>query len=94
MLKDSKIDPKLIEDVIVGNVLLPGSGAVLFRGASIMANIPVETPLVSVNRFCSSGLEAVALIAAKIRSGMISVGIGAGCESMSLSEMSDSVKPE
>jgi len=33
-----------------------------------MANIPVETPLVSVNRFCSSGLEAVAIIASKIKS--------------------------
>lgn len=59
-----------------------------------MAEIPVETPLVTVNRFCSSGLEAVAIIAAKIRSKMIEVGIGAGCESMSLNEMSDSVNPD
>jgi len=59
-----------------------------------MANIPVDTPLVSVNRFCSSGLEAVAIIASKIIIRMIEVGIGAGCESMSLNEMSDSVKPD
>lgn len=59
-----------------------------------MADIPVETPMATVNRFCSSGLEAVALIAAKIRSGLIEVGIGAGCESMSLNEMSDTVNPD
>lgn len=59
-----------------------------------MAGIPVDVPMETVNRFCSSGLEAVALIAAKIKSGMIEVGIGAGCESMTLSDMGSLVKPE
>lgn len=94
VLKETKLDPKLVEDIVVGNVLLPGSGALLFRGASIMADIPVDVPIVTVNRFCSSGLEAVSMIASKIRSGLIEIGIGAGCECMSQSDMADSVNPE
>ena len=94
VIKDSKIDPSKIEDVIVGNVLLPGAGGLLFRGACLMAGIPVESSLASVNRFCSSGLEAVSLIATKIKCGLIEIGIGAGCESMSMNEMSDSINPD
>lgn len=59
-----------------------------------MAGLPVETSLASVNRFCSSGLEAVSIIASKIKTGLIEIGIGAGCESMSMNEMSDSINPE
>jgi acetyl-CoA acyltransferase 1 len=40
-----------------------------------------------VNRFCASGLEACAVIAGKIRTGMIDIGIGAGVEQMSLFDM-------
>lgn len=94
VLKESKLDPKLVDDIVVGNVLLPGSGAVLFRGASILADIPVDVPLVSINRFCSSGLEAVAMVASKIKSKMIEIGIGGGCESMSMAEMADSINVE
>jgi acetyl-CoA acyltransferase 1 len=45
---------------------------------SLLAGFPVTTTVMAVNRFCSSGLEACAIIASKIRSGIIDIGIGAG----------------
>jgi len=51
--------------------------------ASLMAGFPDTTSAVSINRLCSSGLEAIATIADKIRAGTIEIGIGGGVESMS-----------
>lgn len=94
VLEKSKLDPKLVEEVVVGNVLLPGSGALIFRGSCFMAGLPIETPMMTVNRFCSSGLEAISIVASKISSGLIKIGIAAGVESMSNAEMSNMVDPE
>ncbi len=93
-LTRTKIDPSLIEDIAVGNVLLPGSGAVLARAAMLLSGMPIKTPIFTLNRQCSSGLEAVGIIAAKIRSGLIECGIGAGVESMSLTDMQSLIDPE
>ncbi|KAF8160022.1 3-ketoacyl-CoA thiolase [Crassisporium funariophilum] len=76
------LDPKLIEDISVGNVLPPGGGAGAARMASLHAGIPVETSINTVNRQCSSGLTAITQIANQIRAGQIDIGIGAGVESM------------
>ncbi|KZT07372.1 thiolase [Laetiporus sulphureus 93-53] len=76
------LDPSLIEDVTVGNVLPPGGGANAARMAGFHAGIPVTTPVVTINRQCSSGLAAVNTIAAHIISGQIDIGIGSGVESM------------
>lgn len=65
-------------------MLPPGGGATEFRAAALAAGFPVETSVKSLNRQCSSGLQAVVDIANAIRAGMIEVGIGAGVESMSL----------
>lgn len=62
--------------------------------ALFLAGFPDTTSCAAVNRLCSSGLEACAAIAAKIKSGFIDIGIGAGVESMSLGEMTASVDPE
>lgn len=62
--------------------------------AAFLAGIPDTTSCVSINRLCSSGLEAVASIAAKIRMGTIDIGIGAGVENMSMYDMNKSVDPE
>jgi len=78
------LDPKLIEDVAVGNVNAPGAGASAARMAVLGAGLPNTTSANSVNRQCSSGLTAVAQIANEIRAGQIDIGIGAGAESMSL----------
>ena len=61
------------------------------RAAQLMANFPVESSCAAVNIQCSSGIEAVSIIAAKIKSGIINAGIGAGVESMSLFDMGNMV---
>jgi len=76
------LDPNLIEDISVGNVLPPGGGATAARMAALYAGIPNTSPINTVNRQCSSGLTAVNQIANEIRAGQIDIGIGAGVESM------------
>jgi len=80
----ANIDPALIEDIAVGNVLPPGGGASAARMAALHAGIPNTTSINTVNRQCSSGLTAINQIANEIRTGQIDFGIGAGVESMSL----------
>ncbi|KXS21815.1 3-ketoacyl-CoA thiolase peroxisomal A precursor [Gonapodya prolifera JEL478] len=76
------IDKKLVEDIHVGNVRLPGAGAGLARMAMLKAGYPNDTSVMALNRQCSSGLQAIANIAGEIKSGVIDIGIGAGVESM------------
>jgi acetyl-CoA acyltransferase 1 len=83
LIQRSGIDPSLVEDIAVGCVLAPGGGATEFRGAALAAGFPVETAVKSLNRQCSSGLQAVVDIANAIKAGMIDIGVGAGVESMS-----------
>ncbi|KAI1178282.1 3-ketoacyl-CoA thiolase [Nemania sp. FL0916] len=80
----SNIDPSLVEDVCVGEVLAPGGGATEMRAAALVAGFPETTAVRTLNRQCSSGLQACVDVANQIRAGMIEVGIGAGVESMSL----------
>lgn len=84
LIERVKIDPKLIEDVHIGNVLMPGAGVTTARMAALYAGIPESAGLTSVNRQCSSGLSTCATIASAIKAGYIDVGIGAGMESMSM----------
>ncbi|ORY77313.1 thiolase [Protomyces lactucae-debilis] len=81
-LDKTGIDPKLVEDIHVGSVLSPGGGATLFRAGALAAGFPNTTSVSSLNRQCSSGLQAVVQIAHEIQAGMIEIGIGAGAESM------------
>jgi len=83
LISRSKINPSLVEDVAVGSVLAPGGGATEYRAAALVAGFPETTAVKSLNRQCSSGLQACADIANAIRSGMIEIGVGAGVESMS-----------
>ncbi|CAG7948841.1 unnamed protein product [Penicillium salamii] len=80
--ENSKIDPSLVEDVCVGNVLCPGN-AYVARSAVLAAGFPVTAAASVANRFCSSGLLAVQNIANQIISGSIDVGVAVGAESMS-----------
>ncbi len=68
LLARSKLDPALVEDIAVGSVLPPGGGSTEFRGAALIAGFPESTAVKSVNRQCSSGLQACADIANAIRS--------------------------
>ncbi|KAI1654824.1 peroxisomal 3-keto-acyl-CoA thiolase [Daldinia decipiens] len=84
LLERSKIDPSLVEDVCVGEVLAPGGGATEMRAAALVAGLPETAAVRTLNRQCSSGLQACVDVANQIRAGMIEIGIGAGVESMSL----------
>jgi len=101
LLERSKIPAGKVEDIAVGCVLAPGGGATEFRAAALAAGFPVETSVHSLNRQCSSGLQACAEIANAIRAGMIEIGVGAGVESMSqhygpdaVSELSELLKAD
>ena len=78
------LDPALIEDVIVGCAMPEGEqGLNVARIGLLLAGLPNTVPGVTINRFCASGLQAVADAAAKIRLGDADVMIAAGVESMS-----------
>jgi acetyl-CoA acyltransferase 1 len=83
-LAKTGIDPKVVQDIQVGNVLMPGAGVTTARMACLHAGFPDSTSCCAVNRQCSSGLATCGAIAAAIKSGYIDCGIGAGVESMSL----------
>jgi len=87
----TKVDPKAIGDIQIGNASQPGAGAMTSRIGQFLGGLPYDVPLVTVNRQCSSGLQAVANIASAIKSGIIDVGIAGGVESMSMYAMTDGV---
>lgn len=94
LIEVTRIDPREIGDIAIGNVLNPGSGAVSSRMAQLLAGIPHTATNLTINRQCSSGLQACSIIANAIRAGEIGVGIGGGFESMSMNDMTSSVDPE
>lgn len=77
--------PSLVEDVCVGNVLLPSPGFAV-RSAILAAGFPVTTAGNIASRFCSSGLLSIQTVATSIMAGAIDVGIAVGVESMSLNK--------
>jgi acetyl-CoA acyltransferase len=82
------VDPKEIEDVILGCAMPEGEqGMNVARIAALRAGLPVETSAMTINRFCSSGLQAIALAAERIRSGSAEIIVAGGTESMSLVPM-------
>jgi acetyl-CoA acyltransferase len=82
------LDPKEIDDVILGCAMPEGEqGMNVARIAALRAGLPVETSAMTVNRFCASGLQAIALAAERIRGGSAQVIIAGGTESMSLVPM-------
>ncbi len=82
------IEPGEVEDVFMGCALPEGAtGMNVARNAAIWAGCPVTTAGATVNRFCSSGLQAIALAAQQIMTGGTPVAIGGGVESISLVQM-------
>lgn len=78
------LDPARIEDVVLGVVSPVGDqGGDIARTVALLAGLPESVPGVQVNRFCASGLEAVNLAAAKVRSGWEQLVLAGGVESMS-----------
>ena len=91
--KQSGIDASLVDDICIGNVILPGSAATNHRMGMFLAGYPETTSVMAINRLCSSGLQAVATVANAIRAGQINIGIGGGVESMSTGNMQATVDP-
>lgn len=97
LIEKTNINPSEVGDIVVGSVLAPGSQrASECRMAAFYAGFPEIVPVRTVNRQCSSGLQAVADVAAAIRAGFYDIGIGAGLESMTVNPMAweGSVNPK
>jgi acetyl-CoA acyltransferase len=77
-----------IEDVILGCAMPEAeSGSNMARMSALLAGLPVTTPGVTINRFCSSGLQSIAMAADRIRAGGAQIVIAGGSESMSMIPM-------
>src|SRR5271170_888085 len=82
------LDPKEIEDVILGCAIPEAEqGMNVARIASLRAGLPVDAPAMTINRFCSSGLQAIAIAAQRIMAGQGDVAVAGGVESMSMLPM-------
>lgn len=77
------VDPKEVQEVIMGNVLSAGLGQNPARQAALFADLPNSVNAMTINKVCGSGLKAVTLLAQAIRAGDLSLGVGGGMESMS-----------
>ena len=79
--------PVAVDEVIMGNVLQAGQGQNPGRQATIRAGLSKETPAITVNKVCGSGLKAIAIGASAIMSGQAEVVVAGGMENMSLAPM-------
>ncbi len=83
-----KLDPKQIDDVALGCAFPEGSqGLNVARATAILAGLPVEIPAQTINRFCSSGLQSIAIAAERIIANGADIILAGGVESMSLVPM-------
>ena len=79
------VDGADVEDVIMGGSLLEGTtGMNIARQIALRAGLPASVPAVTVNRFCSTGLQTIVLAAQQIRSGQNTIVVAGGLESISL----------
>jgi acetyl-CoA acyltransferase len=82
------LDPREVDDVILGCAMPEGEqGLNVARVAALRAGLPDSVPGVTVNRFCASGLQAIAMAAERILAGWAEVVVAGGTESMSLIPM-------
>src|SRR5215467_4027771 len=82
------LDPAEVEDVIIGCASPEAEqGMNVARIASLRAGLPVHVSAMTINRFCSSGLQAIAIAAQQIVSGQSEVAVAGGTESMSMVPM-------
>jgi len=83
-----QVDAKEIGDVILGCAMPEAEqGMNVARIASLRAGLPVECSAMTINRFCSSGLQAIAIAAERILAGAFDVAVGGGVESMTMIPM-------
>ena len=82
-IRRAGIQPDVVDEVLMGNVLQAGLGQSPARQAAIKAGIPVEVPALTLNNVCGSGLKCINLAAALIEAGEADVVIAGGMENMS-----------
>lgn len=82
VIEDSKIDVNLIDEVIMGNVLMGGQGQAPARQAALFAGLPNKVECMTINKMCGSGLKAVMLAQQAILAGDAEIIIAGGQESM------------
>ena len=82
-IKRAGIDAKVVDEVVMGNVLQASLGQNPARQAMIKAGMPIETPAMTINKVCGSGLRCVSLAAQLIKAGDADVVIAGGMENMS-----------
>lgn len=78
------LDPKRIDDLIVGNAVPEAEQGMQIARMIALLSLPMNVPGVTINRYCGSGVEAIAMATAKIRAGQAECIIAGGTESMSL----------
>lgn len=78
------LDPTLVDDVIVGNAVPEAEQGLQFGRIIAAKALGIEVPGITINRYCASGLESIAMATAKIRTGMAECIIAGGTESMSM----------
>ena len=81
-IKRAGIEPSMVEEVYLGNVLGAGLGQNVARQVSLGAGIPIETPALTINMVCGSGLRAVSMAAQFVESGQCDIILCGGTESM------------
>ena len=94
LARNPQIDPSEVDDVILGCATPEGeSGMNVARIAALRAGLPDSVPAVTVNRFCSSGSQTIAMAAERIMAGMAETIIAGGTESMSMVRGNNRFRP-
>lgn len=82
-LERSGVDPKQVDQVVIGNVIQSSKDAIYFaRHIALKAGLPIETPALTVNRLCGSGLQAIVNAAQMLQLGEGQIALAGGAENM------------
>lgn len=83
VIRAAGINPDLVDEVVMGNVLTAGEGQAPARQAALKAGLSHKTPATTINKVCASGLKAIMIAADQIRLGDADIIVAGGMESMS-----------
>jgi len=85
-LERGSVDPKLVDQVVIGNVIQTSKDAIYFaRHVALKSGLPIETPALTVNRLCGSGLQAIVSAAQMLQLGEGQIALAGGAENMTQS---------
>jgi acetyl-CoA acyltransferase len=97
-VRRAQVDPKEVEDVVLGCAMPEGEqGLNVARIGALLGGLPVDVPAMTINRFCSSGLQSIVIVGDRIAAGGMDLAVAGGVESMSMVPMTGnkpSLNPE